>query len=1705
MKDKAIVIVILYLSIIVSFPLSNNVQVQQINDDFQVAFENSKGSFQKATIQNAVMNTQSGGTTPISIIQPLDLITPSYTTLTVSEDNPLIEGTEVTLSSSTISAGHGVSTGNVDFLDLNLYKIDNDPTSDVIYSNRFALRINLPTDLEIDGFAVDISPTIREDINYYVKTSLTSTSLTEGTITGYIANSAHITDQMLYVPFLYCGDGVPITLDAGINYYFIFEPTISTSDTFFELTQSNDQPNNIGVYEWWNNNFEILQTDVNFYLITDTTIIANDVSVESNGEASTQWDAVYQGDHCLISWYERSTFYAESYGSQERVVIPTSELLDVSISPVITEYRDVATVEATIKDEQVLPAVDKTVTFSITEDGLNWFILGSSLTNSEGIASIEHQFTQLPGNYTTRAQVNDYSSADSFVFIEQETLEWENIDLYGNYRNNPGSAQPTCVKTSVLVKDNDGDIVSNVDFMFFYKIDGSFEWIPHFFSTNISGYADVVFALEDITIGHFVGTHYFIPASYETGYIGNSNYGDTIIDKGKIEVELSDHTFEYFDDAKLTARALSLDVGWEGIVIQFYYHDGISWHFLDYGVSNSTGYVEIIWEDMPLVLGTYMLRAEALPTTLFYSDETVANLFVNRKGLALYIMNSGEAKGNGEEIDIQYTSDMHLVFYVCYEDGKPAANVVIAISGRLIEDLYYHNLGYLSTNASGYAFFNNYENFTCIGNLYVCKAEIAENSKHESADLYFKINLIKCTPVIYFNDHFCERGTYTNLVVQVKNFWGTALRYVHVEFEINGVFYQGMSDCYGVIIVIIAPDVTVGEYLMTCRVVEDYYYAESECDAYLIVSKGLPYFTLYNSYGKYNGYLKISAEVVDAVGRPIPYLTVRVSFLGWSEILTSDEDGLIDYVFQLSDFDCGNYLLVLVFDGNNQWYEATAIANVLIYEEESDMDLITPPITADYGDDVLIEAVLTTSSHSPLDNRIVQFYIVMPNGTVIYLGQSITNAQGYVAITITILLPAGNYEIRVAYLGAIDFGPSSQYTTLVVEKSEVLIYGIDFNAIIDSTTTFYITVTNSKGQSAAFVGLSVYIWISNSWLLLGEFITNSLGIAEISILIPFNLGIYSIKIIFDGNEYYNDNFLLLDMAVISAPPKVNPNVQLESSNLIAVDHEEVIFEVTVLNAVMGSTMTMQLFVNGIYNGTFYVINGYGQFSWYSAKIGIFNLTFVSLEDSVYLVSISQMSIEIIQNTPPVLDDYFLIDYICEGEPFTIEAILSDSSGVNSVWLTANGTIYEMIFNGRVHTVTITNLVRGTYILFIYAEDNQNYISINQIDDLHVLERKTQVMKYYLNSRILEQGQKLYFEALLYSVNSLNNVYLIINSTEYAMTLGYTMNEHKSVWYINLNTLQIGYYEIKVKIVENSSNIIINSLNEIIVIIAITPQINFYDWFVERNKDIDYISGTLTIDSYYDIESAEFWVDGERATVSIIGDRIFEFYVYVNHEKSHLLTIKITDVQGRVLSDEITLGNDGNISIVGISIGVSVIVLVALMGGGIFVALKQMKKNPVEEFAIEIDLPEISDEGYDLNFDETIDDEFRNQSGLRRNISNSFTEPAMINIQENIDDLIDEELDSINLETEPKLDQVKEYIAKVKEVGLFPGKSKGNGTAMKSITDLSTLDIEIDLRLLPEEERLRKLAEKEAEEPVQIPNLKDITEEIELTFVKKQVH
>ncbi|MCK5298666.1 MAG: hypothetical protein KAJ76_07160, partial [Candidatus Heimdallarchaeota archaeon] len=657
---------------------------------------------------------------------------------------------------------------------------------------------------------------------------------------------------------------------------------------------------------------------------------------------------------------------------------------------------------------------------------------------------------------------------------------------------------------------------------------------------------------------------------------------------------------------------------------------------------------------------------------------------------------------------------------------------------------------------------------------------------------------------------------------------------------------------------------------------------------------------------------------------------------------------------------------------------------------------------------------------------------------------------------------------------------------------------------VNSTATFRITLYDIYGAPIQQAEIYLYIWYGNDWVILGIFTINQLGYVDISIVIPFSLGVHTLKVEFQGDDFYSSGFLGIEMTVVIAPPKISPDIILNSDNLIVADHQEVLIEITVTNAVSGAAVTIIVFINNIYNDTVTVINGYGYFSWQSTMIGQYNFTFLSVEDTVYLIASQEITIQVEQNIPPELIGFYFNDYICEGEPFVIEANFYDASGIKSVWFIANGTQYDLVKIGSIYTTIIYMLREGVYNTSLVAEDMQGYIALCDLGSVTVFERKTQVLKYNFSNIVLEYGQVLNFEALLYAENSLSQVYFIINSTEYQMSLSYQIDAHRSVWLISIDSLDIGNFEIKIKIVEESSSVYFTTITERLLVIPITPQLLYYIWEIENGKNDDFISGNITIDSYYPIDLIEIWIDGQKLTVTMIADGIYNFYGYVSHTKNHVLTIKVTDIMGRILTDEILLSGVSGSTVLTISLVVSVLVIIGLIAGALYLSLQRKNRSQNNVSTSELELPDISDELLETFDEPQLPDDpvIQTKKSKSPNKRKKAGIPPVVTVADDLaEDFLNETLQPVAIESTPQLEEVKEYIAKVKNDGLLPDE---NGEMKKTIDDLSSLTPEIDIRLLPKEEQMKILAQEEESESLKstVISLKEIAEEIDQTFKQK---
>ncbi len=1689
MKKKALILIALYiLTIAIS---ANNTIGNSFPKEYQIVYDNQdlENGFISFEVQEEAQNI------PINNdISPSDLTSPSYTSLALSESDPIGEGTNVSLQSITTSSGYGVSSGEVDFLDFKLYKVENDTTSDIIYSNKLAVKINIPEDMTIFGFIIDVTPTIREDVNFYIRNSLSGANLKTGLISESIGDSAHTDQQLLHVPFSYSGTSGSLSLVADTDYYIILEPTISNSSSFFKITQSDDTPDNMGVFTWTGSAYEEINSDIHFYFITQQNQLTVNEPVNGSGEATTTWVPITTGDYSIVAWYGGSIFYKESFGSIYRRVIPSLEIFHVTVNSASAAYQDEVNIQASVLTESFSPALGTTVQFSYSEDGFSWISIGIGICDSLGVATIDVQLDLQTDNYSLMAKVNEVSYDESYLLISPETVIWSNIVLEGSYRNNFGYPSEVKLTTTILVEDNDGIIIPNMDFDFWYLIEGEFERIPHAFTTNESGMFDVVYSIDDLTVGTFSNTHFFCPADYEINYEGDSEFGDSVVHRGNFNVEIDDYSIDWFDDVEFVTRVVSIGDGISDISVEFAYYANNQWNNIGTVETNSSGYAIYTWNQVDLLMGIYPLRVRTQETSFFNSNESVCSFAVGKSDIILLIMNDGEAKGNGEEIDVEFTTSMNLVFYVEFSDGSPAPNLLIEVKGRLLGEVFYQTLGFITTNGSGYATLTSYEELDLVGYQYTCIAEIAENGQHSGAQLYFKINLQKCTPVIIFTNHLGEKGAFVEFTAQLFNSEDLALENVVVQFVINGIILEGTTDQNGFTRILYAPIINVGQHTIYCRSVEDDFFNDVQVEAELTLNKGIPYLSVLEAHGKIDDYITIKLIAVDSLGRPIEGLVIRITFDSWSQLLTTDEFGLIDYTFQAGDIEVGSYLLILSFEGNNNWVDIVETESLIITASNSIIELQQEAIIKSFGEELVLEAILLSELGNPINGRLIEIVIFFDNGTYLVLGQDITDINGYAQFTIVIQITPDTYEIGVRYSGDLEFGPSSDSTNLVVQQATAILIGDNFEGIQGSTVSFRVTLVDQFGVLISNQIIELYYWEDDSWTYIGAFITSSFGVAELSMHGPSSLGVHYLRVNYNGNNNYTSVYLPIEMTIVEPPPKIVPAITLVVNKPIIADHEIGQITISVSNALSGASIEAFVYVNNVLFEVVTIVNGLTIYYWNSSVTGTFTIKFVTLADSVYEIAVKSIAIEVETNLSPELVSCSFIEYLCEGDLFFFDALLTDSSGMKSVWCILNGTKYEMSFVNGKYEVTIFLLQKGHYIISIQAEDKQGNIANYLLKKvLTVHDRKTQLVDFNLKSNIVEEGKKFTFAVFIYSENSINEIILMMNSTEYSMSFNYQTSQHRSVWKITINSLKVGIYEIRIKINEESKDSFIFNVEEEILVIPKTPLLTKYESSIIDDGIGDYISGNVTIKSYYELSSVQIWIDDQLITVIKIGEGIYSFYGTVSTAKNHLLTIRAVDINERVLNVQIELKQEPEANIIMISLLISGVLLMFLLSGGVFVASKYLKKNPTNSIDSQIELPEIEEtiSSPGNPSDEEPNDEFIDSD----NLAVVSTCPITVETEESSE--MEEQHDD-------DLKQVKEYLQKVKEDGLieYVNGSKDNGNEEHaSLDQLTTFSIEIDQRVLPKNLLTAKMITESEEELSQstVFNLKEIADEIEQIF------
>ncbi|TFF84569.1 hypothetical protein EU523_01595, partial [Candidatus Heimdallarchaeota archaeon] len=758
-----------------------------------------------------------------SVIEKLDIEKLTDSDLNIEGETPIETGSSVTINADVTTGGsQGVTAGDFVFSDLSTYAVNSKGTTGTLYSEKFAIAFTLSTSQTISGLILNIVPTIRENFHFSIRTSIDGTPIKQGTVDGAIGNCANVNGKELFMPFAYCSAGPSITLNPSTTYYLVLEPSSSSIDDFFKMRKTSSS-SGMMIYHWDEAFEEVSSTGVKLSLITRFETIATETLEGSTGQVSTSWSPTLVGDHTILGWYQGSYPFLKSFDYSPVAVITPLIQYQVSIEPVSIEYKDEANLLATVFDETSNPVDDISVTFSVSENnGQTWITLGTSQTNAAGEASYQHQFSFLPGDYLIQGKVNQQSVAENDLIISAEQLVWKNILFQGSYRNNPASPDKTKIETTIQVIDNDGDPVPNLDFSLYYYLSDEYQLIPRLFTTDENGYEIVNYAFDDLTIGTHSNSHYFSPRPYEEGYEGDSNYGSTIIAKGHLSVTfLPIEEIKSYDNCTLAVEVTSLEESWEDTSVVFEYQQAGNWITIGQGTTDNEGLAQIEWYNVPLPKGINFIKARTLETDYFQVSEQIENLSILRQPLNIsLVINGTNIWENGYEFALEFGSTIELQFYVEYVNGLPAKDIIITILGMINEPLLYDTIDYIKTNQSGYAVFSKYLPLEVIGKSYRFIAKIDQTSFHTMDEIHFKQRLEKCNPIILFEDHLGEKGSMTNISAKIMTQEGLPLANIEVVFELEGMFYSGVSDKNGIVTITIAPVLETGSYPINCTCLE---------------------------------------------------------------------------------------------------------------------------------------------------------------------------------------------------------------------------------------------------------------------------------------------------------------------------------------------------------------------------------------------------------------------------------------------------------------------------------------------------------------------------------------------------------------------------------------------------------------------------------------------------------------------------------------------------------------------------------------------------------------------------------------------------------------------------------------------------------------------------------------------------------------------
>ena len=782
-------------------------------------------------------------------------------------------------------------------------------------------------------------------------------------------------------------------------------------------------------------------------------------------------------------------------------------------------YGDGITITGSIQDSSTnnpLSGKDATLYYY---DGSSWVSLGTATSNTNGDLQWPITLTMDAGTYDLKIEFkgDDYYEASSTT-------------LYGGLVVNPEITQITFDQTSYTVdykdtitiscvlKDDEGNALSGQTVDFYYSSDGGTTWTYWFTeTTDTNGRASRL-----VTVTLDPGSYYL-----KASFLGTKNYQSSsaqvpmTVDKESTQLTLgqASYTVNYGDQVVITAT-LEEEEGsvLSGEEVWFDYWDGSAWAPLGSAITDTYG-VATLPVTITLTPGTYSIRARYDGSKYYYSSISgTGTLTVNKE-----ITQLTDPSNSGN-----YSDEIILTSILKDDEGNP-------IDGKTIYFKYYdgttwYNLGSNVTDKDGKVILKI--TLTMQPASYTLRAEF-------SGDTYYEATYTDGTLTVYkeqtsveasdVNGNYSDSVTFTaTLIDNEKNpIGGKAITFEYYDGSAWVSLGSANTGSDGVASLSYTLDMPSGVYQIRASFAGDSYYVGCVGYGTLTVNKEQTCLSDPSTSGNFSDSILISTILRDndgvSIGGKLVLFNISEDGKTW-EIIGQSNTNASGYatLYYTIDKPSGSYILRVYFEGDEYYAGCIFDGTLIIYPEPSIISLGSFIYVGNYSDTVRITATLHDHDDGPIGGRILYFNVSTDNITWIQLGWAETLSNGTAILDYKIDVQPANYTLRVYFEGDEYYSSSTGYAKLVVNKEETMIINVSGAGAYGENATLRATLLDNDN---VYIGGSTIIFeyyneSSGNWVYLANATTNNQGVAEASCVVNLPYGNYSLRAIFNGDDYY---------------------------------------------------------------------------------------------------------------------------------------------------------------------------------------------------------------------------------------------------------------------------------------------------------------------------------------------------------------------------------------------------------------------------------------------------------------------------------------------------------------------------------------------------------------------------------------------------------